>query len=338
MRDSFGAGLIGCGAISVNHLKALRHVEGASLAAACDIDPEHLARVTEEYGVPGYADYRQMLADERVQVVHICTPHYLHAAMAIDALRAGKHVLCEKPMAIRLEDAEAMAEAARESGRQLGICFQNRYNASSRYIRSLLDGGELGTVLGGCAIVTWDRGADYYARGAWRGRWETEGGAVLINQAIHTLDLVRDFAGEIADVKCSMSAKRLEGVIEAEDTCDMLLTTKTGARILFYASNCGVGNTPVQISLKCEKGDILMLGNRVTLTRKGSEPEIRDFTSGVVWGKDYWGSGHGLLIEDFYRCLREGEEFPIGPQEALKTARLLEAAYHSQTQERRRPL
>lgn len=338
MRDSLGAGLIGCGAISVNHVKALRQLEGACLEAVCDIDPAHLEKAAEENGVHGYADYRELLRDERVQVVHVCTPHDLHPQMAIDALRAGKHVLCEKPMAICLADAEAMAQAAKESGRQLGICFQNRYNASSKRIRSLLDSGEMGAVLGGCAIVTWDRGEDYYARGAWRGKWATEGGAVLINQAIHTLDLVRDFAGEIADVKCSMSAKRLADVIEAEDTCDMLLTTKTGARILFYASNCGVGNTPVQISLKCEKGDILLVGNRVTVKRKDGRQESEDFTSGVSWGKDYWGSGHGFLIEDFYRCLREGRTFPIGPEEALKTSRLLEAAYHSATQERRRPL
>lgn len=338
MKDCLGVGVIGCGAISVNHFKALRQVTDAALIAVCDNDEARLDKAVREQGAQGYADYHDLLADERVEVVHICTPHYLHHRMAIDALHAGKHVLCEKPMAIRLADAQAMAEAARESGRQLGICFQNRYNASSRRIRELLDSGALGAVVGGCAIVTWDRGEDYYARDAWRGKWETEGGAVLINQAIHTLDLLRDFAGDIADVRCSMSAKRLSDVIEAEDTCDMLLTTKGGARLLFYASNCGVGNTPVQINLKCEKGSVLLLGNRVTVTWKDGREESEDFSAGFTWGKDYWGSGHGYLIEDFYRCLKAGEPFPIGPEEALKTTGLLEMAYTQQAEQRRRPV
>ena len=339
MKDCLGVGVIGCGAISGNHFKALRQVEGAQLVAVCDNQPDRLAKAVEAQGVQGYADYHDLLADARVDVVHICTPHYLHHTMAIDALRAGKHVLCEKPMAIHLADAQAMAAAARESGRQLGVCFQNRYNGASKRIRQLLDGGELGAVVGGSAIVTWDRGEEYYRRDAWRGKWATEGGAVLINQAIHTLDLLRDFAGEISEVRCSMSAKRMGEVIEAEDTCDMLLTTGSGARLLFYASNCGVGNTPVQLSLKCEKGSILMLGNRVTVTWQDGRQESEDFSAGFTWGKDYWGSGHGFLIEDFYRCLKAGEPFPIGPEEALKTTALLEAAYTADhAKERRRPL
>ena len=338
MNECMGVGLIGCGAISVNHFKALQQVKNARLVAVCDNDPEHLQKAMDGQGVRGYSDYHELLRDPEVQVVHICTPHYLHHQMAIDALHAGKHVLCEKPMAIHLADAEKMTEAAKETGCQLGICFQNRYNEASRRIRALLDGGECGRVLGGSAVVTWDRGEDYYARGAWRGKWATEGGGVMINQAIHTLDLLRDFAGEVVDVKCSMSAKRLEDVIEAEDTCDMLLTTSTGARLLFYASNCGVGNMPVQISLKCENASIFMLGNRVTVTWKDGKVENNDYTSGFQWGKDYWGSGHGFLIEDFYRCLREGKPFPIDGNEALKTTRMLEAAYTAaHAKDRRRP-
>ena len=337
MKDCLGVGVIGCGAISANHFAALRQVPGAALAAVCDNDPAHLEKAAREQGVRGYADYRELLADARVEAVHICTPHYLHHRMAIDALHAGKHVLCEKPMAIRLADAQAMAQAARESGRQLGICFQNRYNGASRRIRALLDSGALGAVLGGSAIVAWDRGKDYYAQGDWRGKWATEGGALLINQAIHTLDLLRDFAGEITDVRCSMSAKRLDDAIEAEDTCDMLLTTRSGARLLFYASNCGVGNAPVQLSLTCEKADVLLLGSRLTLAWKDGREEHEDFSVRPACGKDYWGNSHGALIEDFYRCVRAGEPFPIGPEEALKTTALLEAAYTRQAEPRWRP-
>ena len=329
-------GVIGCGAISVNHFKALRQLQNARLAAVCDIDPEHLEKAAAEQGVRAYADYTALLADPEIDTVHICTPHYLHPQMAINALRAGKHVLCEKPMAIYASDAKEMARVARETGKTLAVCFQNRYNAASRKIREIIDSGVMGELKGGSAIVTWDRGEDYYARGAWRGKWATEGGAVLINQAIHTFDLLRWFVGDIAELRCSMSSKRLWATIEAEDTVDMLLTTPGGARLLFYASNCGAGNTPISLRLLYARGEIRLEGNLLTVkTPDGTVTE--DYTSGVVYGKDYWGSGHGFLIEDFYRSLSEGTPFSIQPEDALKTTILLDQAYACGWPQRRRP-
>lgn len=335
MKKPLGVGVIGCGHISGNHFQALKQLEDAKLVAVCDIDPERLSLAMAEQGVKGCTDYHEMLADPTVDVVHVCTPHYLHHAMAVDAMKAGKHVLTEKPMAICLADAEDMTRVAKESGRQLGICFQNRYNRATLRIRALLDEGKIGRVLGGNASVLWDRGEAYYASGAWRGKWATEGGGVLINQAIHTLDLLRDFSGEIVDVKCSMSCKRLEDMIEVEDTCDLMMTTSTGARLLFYASNGSVGNTPVQVLLKCENGTIHMVGSRVTVQWNDGHTESEDYTSGTKWGKDYWGDGHGHLIADFYRCLQEGKPFPIDGDEALKTTRIVEAAYTSAHAENR---
>ena len=336
MNQPLGVGIIGCGAVSVNHFKALKQLTDAKLVAVCDIDDEHLQKAVETYGVTGYKDYHDLLADERVDSVHIVTPHYLHAQMTIDALMAGKHVLCEKPMAIHAADAERMAETARETGKVLTVCFQNRYNAASVKIRQVLDSGVLGAVTGGSAVVTWDRGEKYYASADWRGKWATEGGGVLINQAIHTFDLLRWFAGaDIVDLRCSMSAKRLDEVIEVEDTVDMLLTSSSGARFVFYASNCSVGNTPISMIVKCEKGELRLNGN--VLTIKGPDGETtEDYTSGVAYGKDYWGSGHGFLIEDFYRCLCEGKPFSIQPEDALKTTILTDKAYTQAWPQRRR--
>lgn len=327
MKKPLGVGVIGCGHISENHFRALNQLEDAKLVAVCDNDPAHLADAMEKQGVKGYADYHDLLADPEIDAVHVCTPHYLHHIMVVDALKAGKHVLTEKPMAICLADAEEMARTAKETGHQLGVCFQNRYNRATLRIRALLDEGKIGKVLGGNASVIWDRGEAYYASGAWRGKWATEGGGVLINQAIHTLDLLRDFAGEVTDVKCSMSCKRLTDVVEVEDTCDLLMTTADGARLLFYASNGSVGNTPVQILLQCENGTIHMVGSRVTVQWKDGRSESEDYASGAKWGKDYWGDGHGHLIADFYRCLQTGEHFPIDGDEALKTTRIVETAY-----------
>jgi predicted dehydrogenase len=326
MEQRFKAAVIGCGNISVNHFRALRNVPAAELAAVCDSDPERLRKAETEQQVCGYTEYKTLLADPQIDVVHICTPHNLHAEMTLAALRAGKNVLCEKPMALSVSDAEQMQAAAAASGKQLGICFQNRYNAASQKIRAELDSGRYGKLLGGRAMVTWNRFGDYYEKSPWRGTWQREGGSVLMNQAIHTLDLLQWFGGEVTKVSASMSTKRLAGVIETEDTCDALLVTKTGARLLLYCSNCYVANTPIQLELLLENGEMRLSGNQLTL-RCGSKTTTEDYTSGVVAGKDYWGSGHGFLIEDFYRCLATHTPFPIGPAEALVTTKIVEEMY-----------
>ena len=270
---------------------------------------------------------KEMLKNPDIDVIHICTPHYLHAEMAIDALNAGKHVLCEKPMALSEADALQMMRARDRSGKQLGICFQNRYNQASVYMKKLLEEGGLGPVAGARGQVTWDRKpTEYYTQSPWRGRWATEGGGVLINQAIHTFDLMQWLAqpAEKETVEASISTKRLKEAIEVEDTVDVLMTGQKGERLLFYATNCYVKNAPVELEIICENGSVKMTGN-VVVTEKDGTIVSKDYSSGTVLGKDYWGSGHGFLIDDFYRCIEENRRFPVGGEKAITSVRLLEA-------------
>ena len=323
------AAVIGCGLISKNHLKALKNVKQARCAAVCDIEREKAEKAAEQYGIAKiHTDYHEMLADADIDVVHICTPHFLHAQMAVDALRAGKHVLCEKPMALSEEDAKAMIAARDEAGKQLGVCFQNRYNEASVYMKALLESGRLGKVLGARGQVTWNRKPEYYTQSPWRGRWATEGGGVLINQAIHTFDLLQWLTVPVKTVEAQISTMRLKGTIEVEDTADILMTGPEGERLLFYASNCYVKNAPVELEIVCEQGSVKMTGN-VVVTEENGQITTKDYSSGTVLGKDYWGSGHGFLIDDFYRCIRSGEKFPVGGEEAIVSVRLLEAVYRS---------
>lgn len=323
------AAVIGCGLISKNHLKALKNVKQASCAAVCDIEREKAEKAAEQYGIAKiYTDYHEMLADPDIDVVHICTPHFLHAQMAVDALRAGKHVLCEKPMALSEEDAKAMMAARDEAGKQLAVCFQNRYNEASVYMKELLESGRLGKVLGARGQVTWNRKPEYYTQSPWRGRWATEGGGVLINQAIHTFDLLQWLTVPVKTVEAQISTMRLKGAIEVEDTADILMTGPEGERLLFYASNCYVKNAPVELEIVCDQGSVKMTGN-VVVTEENGQITTKDYSSGTVFGKDYWGSGHGFLIDDFYRCIQSGEKFPVGGEEAIVSVRLLEAVYRS---------
>ena len=334
--EKLGVGVIGCGMISGNHFHALEKLENVALRAVCDIDEEKLQKAMEAQHVDGCANWRDLISRNDIDAVHICVPHYLHAEISIAALRAGKHVLCEKPMGVSLSEARAMEAAALESGKTLTVCFQNRYNGASKRMKEVIGSGALGKILGGSAFVTWNRAEPYYQNSPWRGKWETEGGSVLINQAVHTLDLLRWLAGDLQLRDCTMSAKRLAETIETEDTCDMLLTDSAGGRFLFYASNCGANNLPVQMHLLFEQGEMHLDGARLTI--KGPEgTTFEDYTTALAVGKDYWGSGHGPFIEDFYRRIQAGQPPFITPADALETTRLLEEAYTHPMSVRRRP-
>ena len=334
--EKLGVGVIGCGMISGNHFHALEKLEHVALRAVCDIDEEKLQKTMEAQRVDGCATWRDLISRDDIDAVHICVPHHLHAEISIAALRAGKHVLCEKPMGVSLREARAMEAATLESGKTLTVCFQNRYNGASRRMKEVIGSGALGKILGGSAFVTWNRAEPYYQNSPWRGKWETEGGSVLINQAVHTLDLLRWLAGDLKLRDCTMSAKRLAETIETEDTCDMLLTDSAGSRFLFYASNCGANNLPVQMHLLFEQGEMHLDGARLTI--KGPEgTTFEDYTTALAVGKDYWGSGHGPFIEDFYRRIQAGQPPFITPADALETTRLLEEAYTHPMSVRRRP-
>jgi predicted dehydrogenase len=331
---TYKVGIIGCGMISNNHFKALKNVENAEVKTICDIKPDRLEKAKEQYGIEKcYSDYHELLKDPEIDTVHICLPHYLHAKVAIDAMKAGKDVLCEKPMALHPEEAEEMLRVRDETARQLGICFQNRYNEAVKYMKSLIDSGKLGKVLGGRGIVTWDRKEPYYRDSDWRGTLDKEGGSALENQAIHTFDLLQWLGGPIRTVEATTAIHRLKGVIETEDTAEIYMTGFEGERYIFFTSNAYVRNAPVFLELAFENGILSMNGNLVTVEQDGKK-ETKDFTSGIVLGKDYWGSGHGYLIEDFYKRLAAGERVPIEPEEAIVSVRLLDAVYTSAREKR----
>ena len=334
--EKFRVGVIGCGAISGNHFHALHNTEYAELAAVCDIDPERMKKAAAEQKVKGYQDWRELICDPEIDAVHICVPHYLHAEISVAALNGGKHVLCEKPMGVSLKEAQAMTQAARDNKKTLTVCFQNRFNDVSTRMKAIIDSGKLGKVLGGSAFVCWDRSGAYYSESPWRGAWKTEGGSVLINQAVHTLDLLKWLSGGFELKECTMSAKRLAEEIETEDTCDMLLENREGGRFLFYCSNCAPANMPVQLHLILEKGELHMDGS--CLTVKGPEgTTFEDYSTETKVGKDYWGNSHDHLIQDFYSSLAHGKSPLISPEDGMDTTRLLERAYLSPSHIRRRP-
>ncbi len=320
--------IIGCGNIHGLHAEGIIGSNVASLEMVADIDTERAKKASLKYGCRYTTNYKDILNDDTIDVVHICTPHYLHAPMSIEAMRAGKHVFVEKPMAISVADAREMIEVSEQTGKKLGVCFQNRYNYTTEKILQLIRSGSVGAVKGARAFVTWNRDEKYYASGAWRGTWKEEGGGVLINQAIHTLDLVQFFLGDAVSVKGSYSTRLLEGIIEVEDTADATIRFASGANAIFFATNCHVTNSPVMIEIMCENA-VLRLEGSLTVTYKNGETEKYEEIDKATGEKAYWGKGHVLIIKDFYESILNGNAVRVDGNEGIKAIKIINGIYES---------
>ena len=320
--------IVGCGNIGAVHAESIRRLEGVSLCASADIRPERAASYAEKYGCRAYASLEEMLEKERPDVLHICTPHYLLVPMTTYALQRGIHVFCEKPPVISEEQLDALTRAAAEGPGRAGFCFQNRYNPGVLFIRELLASGRLGKIKGARGIVTWNRGEAYYTQSGWRGRLETEGGGALINQSIHTMDLLGVFLGKPVSVEAQTANHHLPGVIEVEDMMEAYIRYADAAAC-FYATTAYTEDAPPLIELSCEKGIVRMEDPEVTIIWPDGRREHPETVRKQALGKSYWGSGHLDCIADFYRCLRTGERFAQDLDGVRDTIRLMLAAYRS---------
>ncbi|MBQ9079647.1 MAG: Gfo/Idh/MocA family oxidoreductase [Clostridia bacterium] len=309
------AAIIGFGVIGKLHAKIIP--QHATLEAVCDIDERVFGLCPD---VRHYTDYKKMLDEVHPDVVHICTPHYLHADMVIEALGRGINVLCEKPLCIRESDIGRILEAEKNSTAQLGVCLQNRYNGSNLAVKSYLEGK---TVEVGIGQVSWHRDASYYASGDWRGKWDTEGGGVLINQALHTLDLMQWFCGMPENLAATVSNLTLKQDIEVEDTASILCSG--GGNFNFYATIGTARDCPVEITLRAEDKWIKIMPKYTVIGDKFES--YKD--SRHAWGKECYGSGHEALLADYYDCVATGRKFAIDGAEGAKVVKLILAAYRS---------
>lgn len=320
--------LVGCGGIAEVHAEAL-HALDREIAAFADIRPERARGMADVYGGRAYASLSDMLEKEQADVLHICTPHYLHVPMAIEALQKGMHVVMEKPPAMTGEQEEELRRVLSGAPGQLAVCFQNRYNPANRRVKELLEKKELGEVKGARAFVTWEREAPYYTESGWRGTWKTEGGGVLINQSIHTLDLLCYLLGDPRQVSATIANHHLRDVIEVEDSAEARIVFKSGAVGLFYATTGYCTDSPVLVEIVCEKGCIRIEGDDLLIQGEGGRREQIHFAPAAHVGKDCWGASHLLLLRDFYHCIETGKPFALDYTQACRTLHLMLAIYES---------
>lgn len=328
--EKFRVAIIGCGAIHRVHADAIMNSELAQLKYVVDIQPDRARASGEKYGCQWYTDYKEMLQKDDIDVVHICTPHYLHAGMTINSVQSGKHVFVEKPVVSHLDQAREVAEEAAKSGCYVGVCFQNRLNPTSVKAKEIIDSGRLGRILGIKGLVTWYRDEAYYRESGWRGFFATEGGGVLINQSIHTLDLMQWLGGGVEAVKGNVATRVLGNTIEVEDTADATLFFRNGARGIFYATNCYTTNSPVEIEVHCEKGTLRIYNGELYMISQGKQTKIIDENREDSPYKSYWGNSHSLAIHRFYQSILHNEPKDFIPvEQGVEAVKIIDAIYKS---------
>jgi len=232
-------------------------------------------------------------------------------------------------MATTVADAEEMIAAASKSNAKLEIIFQNRYNPGSMAIKKALESGKLGPAQSGWLQVTWLRDESYYSQSDWRGRWATEGGGVLINQSIHTFDLMNYFLGNPTSVSGSI-ANRAHPSIEVEDVAEGVINYDD-VKVSFFVNNYHPYNAPVALELICENGRATLSDDTATITYNDGliETSKADDTTTTLYGKSYWGYSHIKQIKDFYQRLTNSTEGGICGMEGLRTQRLINGIYEA---------
>ena len=320
--------VVGVGAIGPVHASALVGMD--SLYAVCDNQLDRLSGFyPKNLDLKRYGSFDEVLNDSEIDVVHICTPHYLHKEMAISAMEHNKAVVLEKPAAMNAEELAELYEAQKQLSGRVCVVLQNRTNPGIVELKKrIASDKKLGKLLEITGILTWNRDAEYYRHDAWRGKWKTEGGGLLINQAVHTIDLMCWLGGGITSVRGSVSNKTLEDVIEVEDTADAIFKTSSGINMCFYATNgCSISR-PAQLEVQFEFGKLRYADNRLYRITDNSCEQIAS-DSGDVPGKPCWGGGHKKVITDFYNYLESGSGEYISLDDAMPAMKVLYAFYKS---------
>ncbi|MBP1996808.1 Gfo/Idh/MocA family protein [Paenibacillus eucommiae] len=260
--NKVGFAVVGCGAISASHFTAIERAEEAELIAVCDANAELARKHADKYGVDSYSDFKELLTRDDIDVVCICTPSGFHPEQTILAAEAGKHVVCEKPLAIRLSDVDAMIQACAKHGVKLATMFPRRMSPAARYVKQLIEEGRLGRLSLCSGYVKFYRDQKYYDSAGWRGTWAMDGGGAMMNQGIHTVDLLQWLAGPVESLQGY--ARNVLRQIEVEDTAVTALQFKSGALGSIEATTTAYKQPDHRIVIHGEYGTVILTGDEIT--------------------------------------------------------------------------
>jgi UDP-N-acetyl-2-amino-2-deoxyglucuronate dehydrogenase len=316
--------IVGCGSIARKHAESITSLPEAELYSVCDIDPMKTMEF-QKYDCKQFPDYEEMLRDENIDVVNICTPSGLHAPLAILAARAGKHVIVEKPMALTLSDADAIINACKENGVKLAVVHPNRFRPALVELKKAMDDNRFGRISHINATVRWNRNQAYYDQADWRGTKGMDGG-VLMNQAIHNLDLLLWLGGEVQAVQ-SFTATRLRD-IETEDVAAAIVRFHSGALgIIEAATTIYPRNYEESISIFGETGSVVISGPTANWIKHWCfESLSKEETDEVIRKIDnhpFGQNGHSQIIEDMIYAISENRDPIISGEDGRRAIELV---------------
>lgn len=325
--------IVGCGEIAKVHAESIAALEGHEIVGFADCQKERAEEFAKQYGGNSYGTLEEMLDKEKMDVLHICTPHYLHVPMAKIALERGIHVYQEKPAALSLGEYRELKQAVQKSKQYLGISYQNRYNDCVQKAKELIESGNAGSILGGRAFVTWERRENYYTCSKWRSNLAMAGGGCLINQAVHTLDLLTELMGKPVGVEAEMKNHHLKGVVEVEDTVEAYITyqTKEGERSgNFYATTSYCEDSTPIIEVVCQHMTLRIEDPELTIIYPDGTKERMEFGNmEEAFGKKNWGNGHKRAIQEFYEAIESEKSCKIELENTDMSNRLMFAIYEA---------
>lgn len=334
--NALGFGIVGAGNIGALHAQAIRHLEGARLVAVSDLIEERAKALAGPAGAAWYTDYGEMLRDRNVDVVNICTASGLHGQMAVAAAQAGKHVIVEKPMEITVERADEIIDACRENGVKLAVIFQYRFGTGVQKAKEAVGAGRLGQLTLCDAYVKWYRTQEYYDTGGWRGTWAMDGGGALMNQSIHTIDLLQWLAGPVESVYAYTAT--LAHRMETEDTAVVLVEFRDGALGVIEGATSTYPGQPSRVELSGDKGTIVLEDGIVTrwdladASPEEEEAMLRLEVSTGTGASEPMGISyhkHQRQIEDFVAAVWKNRSPLVDGIEGRKAVAIIQAIYQS---------
>lgn len=316
------AAIVGMGAIYPIHSAAIQALDGIELVGVCDIDAKKRAAAPE--GVPAFENVREMVEQTHPDCVHVCLPHYLHYPISKQVVEMGVNVLCEKPVALNGREALEFRRLEQEHPEvKIAVSLQNRLNETTEELVRIIGSGEHGKVMGIRAEVPWYRPLAYYQAGPWRGSWDQAGSGVMMNQAIHTIDLMYLLGGPVQRIKASVE-QILDYGIEVEDTVSARFQYENGAIGHLYATNANFKNEGVNISVDLECASFRMRDNVLYEVGEGNVETKLVEDQKLPGSKFYYGASHKKLIRGFYDCLEDGSDEYIHVRDAYMSVHLID--------------
>lgn len=329
--------LIGCGRISPNHIVAAK-ANKLEIVGICDLFPQNIKDKILKFKlgqeIRQYTDYQEMLKKEKPELVAIATESGKHAAIAMDCIESGSNVIIEKPIALSLEDADAIIGKAHEKGVKVSACHQNRFNKSVQKIREALEMERFGKMFYGTAHIRWNRGYEYYSRAKWRGTWCQDGGA-LMNQCIHNIDLLRWMMGDEIEEVVGMTDKLNHNYIEAEDLGIALVKFKNNAYgIIEGTTNIYPQNLEETLYLFGEKGTVKAGGQSVNIIEEWCFADMLDDPKEVKARfhenpPNVYGYGHTPLYADMIDAIENNRDPYVTAEAGKRALELVLAIYKS---------